>query len=124
MGDHHGFKRGHGRLLGAWEVRREVRRVEEMSNHLLRELGVGFAWHGSGVMASSTFPTACRSRRAHWGVGGGSMMAGGLSVITNGTWSEPVEGRGVSHEETRGERAVLAKARSRTEGLEMILNGK
>ena len=28
-------------MLGAWEVRREVRRVKEMSNHLLRELGVG-----------------------------------------------------------------------------------
>jgi len=40
-GDHHGFERGHRHLLRAWAVRREVRPVEEMSNHLLRELGVG-----------------------------------------------------------------------------------
>ena len=56
--------------------------------------------------------------------GGGSIIAGGFSVITHGTWSDPVEGRGVSHEETRGERAVLAKARSKTEGREMVSNGK
>jgi len=84
-GDHHGFERGHGRLLGAWEVRREVRRVEEMTNHLLRELGVGFAGHGSVVKASSAFPTAARSRRAQCGVGGGSMIAGGFSVIIHGS---------------------------------------
>ena len=52
------------------------------------------------------------------------MIAGGFSVITQGTWSEPVEGNGVSHEETRAERAEFAKARSRTEGLEMVSNGK
>jgi len=122
-GDHHGFERGHGRLLGAWEVRREVRRVEEMSNHQLRELGVGLAGQGSVVKVSSAFPTASRSRRAQSGVGGGSIIAGGFSVITHGTWSEPVEGRGVSHDETRGERAVFAKARSKTEGREMVSNG-
>jgi len=75
------------------------------------------------VKASSAFPTAFRSRRAQCGVGGGSIIAGGLSVITHGTWSEPVEGRGVSQEETREERAVFAKARSKTEGQEMLSNG-
>ena len=54
---------------------------------------------------------------------GGSITAGGFSVITHGTWSEPVEGRVVSHEETRGERAVFAKARSKTEGLVMVSKG-
>jgi len=111
-------------LLGAWEVRSEVRRVEEMSNHLLRELGVGLVGQGRVVKVSSAFPTACRSRRAQCGVGEGNIIAGGLSIITQGTWSEPVEGRGVSHDETRGERAVFAKARSRTEGLEVASNGK
>jgi len=123
-GDHHGFEGGPGRLLGAWEVRRQVRQVEEMSNHLLRELGVCLAGHGNGVKPSSALPTAWRSRRAQCGVGGGSMIAGGFSVITHGMWSEPVEGRGVSHEETRGERAVFAKAWSKTEGHEMVSNGK
>ena len=37
-------------MLGAWEVRRKVRRLEEMSNHLLRELGVGRAGQGNMVM--------------------------------------------------------------------------
>ena len=100
-----------------------VRRVEEMLNHLLRELGVGFAGQGSVVKESSAFPTASRSRRAQCGVGGGSVTAGGLRVSTHGTWSEPVEGRGVSHEETRGERELFVKARSKTEGREMASNG-
>jgi len=122
-GDHHGLERGHGPLLGACEVRRQVRRVEEMSNHLLRELGVGFAGQRSVAKASRAFFTASRSRRTQCGVGGGGIIAGGFSVIIHGTWSEPVEGRGVSHEETRGERVVFAKARSKTEGREMVSNG-
>jgi len=95
-----------------------------MSNHLLRELGVGLGRQGRVVKDSSAFPTALRSRRAQCGVGWGSIIAGGFSVITHGTWSEPVEGRGVYHEETRGERGVFAKARSKTEGHEIVSNGK
>jgi len=94
-----------------------------MSNHLLRELAVGLAGQGSVVNVSSAFLTASRSRRAQCGVGGGSIIMGGFSVITHGTWSEPVEGRVVSHEETREERALFAKARSKTEGREMASNG-
>jgi len=94
-----------------------------MSNHLLRELGVGLAGQGSVVKVSCAFPTASRSRRAQCGVGGGSKIPGGFRVITHETFSEPVEGRGVSHEETRGERAVFGKARSKTEGREMVSNG-
>ena len=74
-------------MLGAWEVRRKVRRLEEMSNHLLRELGVSLAGQGSVVKVSSSFPTVSMSRRAQCGVGGGSIITGGLSVITHGTWS-------------------------------------
>ena len=55
---------------------------------------------------------------------GGSITVGGFSVITHGTWSEPVEGRGVSHKETRGERVLFAKARSKTEEGETVSNGK
>ena len=94
-----------------------------MSHHLLRELGVGFGGQGSVVKDSSAFRTALRSKRAQCGVGGGSKIAGGFSVITHGTWSEPVVGRGVSHEETRGQRAVFAKARSKTENREIVSNG-
>ena len=94
-----------------------------MSNHLLRELGVGLAGWGNVEKVSSAFPTASRSRRAQCGVGGGTIIAGGFSVITHGTWSEPVEGRGVSHEAKRGARAVFAKVRSQTEGREMVSKG-
>jgi len=52
------------------------------------------------------------------------MIEGGFSVIIHGTWSEPLEGRGMFHMTTRGERAVFAKARSKMEGLEMVSNGK
>ena len=95
-----------------------------MSNHLLRELGVGLAGWGNTEKVSSAFPTASRSRRAQCGVGGRSIILGGFSAITHGTWSEPVEGRGVSHEETSGARAVFAKARSKTEGCETVSKGK
>jgi len=84
---------------------------------------VGFGGQGSVVKDSRAFPTAPRSRRAQCGVGGGSIITGGLSVITQGTWSEPVEGRGVSQEETRGERAVFAKAKSKTEGRVIVSKG-
>jgi len=99
--------------LGAREVRREVRLLEEMSNHLLSEIEVGLDEQAREVKLLRACPTACRLRRAQWGVGGGSMIAEGCSVITYGTWSEPVEGRGVFHEEMKGERAVFTKARSR-----------
>jgi len=94
-----------------------------MSNHLPRELGVGPSGQGCVVKVSSAFPTASRLRRAQCGVGGGNIIAGGFSVITHGTWSEQGEGRAVSHEEMREERAVFAKARSKTEGREMVSNG-
>jgi len=94
-----------------------------MSNHPLRELGLGLAGQGSVVQASSAFPTASRSRRAQCAVGRGSIIAGSLSVITHGMWSEPVKGRGVSHEQTKGEREVFAKARSKTEDRETVSKG-
>jgi len=94
-----------------------------MSNHLLRELGVGLTGQGNVVTVSSASRTAPRSRRAQCGVGGGSTIVGGFSVITHGTWSEPVEGRGVSHEETSGDRVVFAKAWSKIEGREVVSNG-
>jgi len=109
-------------LPEAWEVKRDVRRVEEMSNHLLRELSVSFPRQGCVVKAPSACPTTSRSR-SQCGIGGGRIIMGGFTVITHGTWSEPVEGRGVFHEETRGERAVFAKAGSKTEGREMVSNG-
>ena len=51
------------------------------------------------------------------GEGGGGRNLGEEKYITTGTWSEPVEGRGVSHAQKAGTNGELAKARSRTEGL-------
>ena len=45
-------------------------------------------------------------------------------MTTIGTWSEPVEGRGVSHEEKAGDTCLFAQARSRTEGLDEDAKGK
>jgi len=47
---------GTAACLGQWKVRREVRRVEEMSHHLLGELGVGLAGQGNVVKVSSASP--------------------------------------------------------------------
>jgi len=98
--------------------------VEEISHHLVREFGVGLAGQGSEAKSSSSCPTACQSRRAQCGVGGRIMIAGGCSVITHGTWSDPVKGRGMSYEETKGESVVCAKGKSKMEGLEMVSKGK
>ena len=54
-----------------------------------------------------------------FGVGSGGRNLGDQREIRTGTWSEPVEGRGVSHLSKVGARWELAKARSRTKGLDM-----
>jgi len=41
-----------------------------------------------------------------------------------GTWSDTVEESGVSKEQMKGEREEFAKARSRTNGLEIESKGK
>ena len=52
------------------------------------------------------------------------MIADSFRIITRRMLSKPVEGRGVSHKERWGERAVFAKARSKTEGREIVSNRK
>ena len=51
------------------------------------------------------------------GLGGGGDEIGWERRIVIGMWSEPVEGRGESHNLKKGTREGEAKARSRTEGL-------
>jgi len=58
--------------------------------------------------------------RCEWG----GIIAGGGSVTTHGTWYEPLKGRGLSHEETKGEREVFGKAGSRRDSREIVSNGK
>src|SRR5437588_6407947 len=59
---------------------------------------------------------AFQSVFAQLGEGGGGLRWGADSIIWMGRWSEPVEGRETSQEETKGVREELAKDRSRTEG--------
>ena len=56
------------------------------------------------------------------GVGGQNLEE--EKEITTGTWSEPLEGRGVSHTLKAGNNWELAKARSRTVGLREWAKGK
>jgi len=84
-GDHHGLNWGQGRFEGVWEVRRVVRRVEEMSHHLERALAVTLDGQGGREKSGSATSTHGQSRRAQYGMGGGSMMAGGRSMTTMGT---------------------------------------
>ena len=58
------------------------------------------------------------------GDGAGGRNLGEEKEITTGTWSEPVEGSGVSHALKAGNKGELAKARSRTEGLREWAKGK
>ena len=58
------------------------------------------------------------------GEGGGGEVNGCKSIIWTGTWSEPVEGRGVSHVWQKGSNKGEAKERSRTDGWPELLRGK
>ena len=83
--DHHGFERGDGHLVGACKISRVVSRVEEMSNYLARALGVVRAGQGGRENSRMSFLTEDQSIRAQWGVGGGSIIAGGWRVRVIGT---------------------------------------
>ena len=78
------------------------------------------AGQGEKVNSTSSCLTADKFRRAQCGVGGGSKAAGGCSMTTIGRWSDPVEGRAFSKEDTKGKRAVFAKAMSNTNSLVMV----
>ena len=65
-----------------------------------------------------------QSGLAQLGDGSGWRNLGEQKEITMATWSEPVEGRGVSHLQKAGNRWELAKARSRTEGLDECVKRK
>ena len=57
------------------------------------------------------------------GVGRGGNNAAVAKVIRIGTWSDPVDSKGVSHLVRNSVREAEAKARSRTDGLPIPLRG-
>ena len=58
------------------------------------------------------------------GEGGGGEVTGCASIIWTGTWSEPVEGRGMSHVWHKGSNEGESKERSRTAGRPEPRRGK
>jgi len=79
---------------------------------------------GGGIRAGRARRTVDQSVFDQLGEGAGSLNLGESRVISTGTWSEPVERRGVSHLETDGWSSSLAKEKSRTEGLALCAKGK
>ena len=76
-GDHHGLEQGLGLLMGAMVEIRDVRREDEISNHLAIELGVGRGG-GSGMVKSfSATDMEFQSRRSQCGIG----RANGSAVL-------------------------------------------
>ena len=102
--------------MGVWEVRRVVRRERCRSNQASRESLVGREGGGGTTKSLSSGARAGHSVKDQLREGGGGEVNGCESMIWTGTWSEPVEGRGVSHVWQKGSNKEEAKERSRTDG--------
>ena len=102
--------------MGVWEVRRVVSRRRCQSNQALNERLVGREGGGGTAKSLSSGARAGQSVRDQLGEGGGGEVLACESIIWIGTWSEPVEGRGVSHVWQKGSNEGEAKERSRTDG--------
>ena len=73
-----------------------VRRERCWSNQASRDGLVGREGGEGTVKSLSSGTRAGQSVRDQLGEGGGGEVSGYESIIWTGTWSEPVEGRGVS----------------------------
>ena len=123
-GVHHGLDRGEGLFIGVLEEIRALTLLQCTLNHSSNSLGEVEAGGGGGIRPGRTGRIASQSVLSQLGEGGGGLSWGELNVITTRTWSDPVERRGVSQEAKAGMRCRLAKARSRTEGLDEEVKGK
>ena len=74
-----------------------VRRERCRSNQAARDSVVGREGGGGTLKSLSSGTRAGQSVRDQLGEEGGGEVSGCESIIWTGTWSEPVEGRGVSH---------------------------
>jgi len=115
-GDHQVLKWWEGHELGVWCLRSAVRRSSALVSQSSKTFGEGHSGGGGTMkflmMGESSFQSVWSHLR---GEGAGS-EDGEASSIVMGTWSEPVEGREVSHPFTKGRSRGLAKVRSITEG--------
>ena len=102
--------------MGVWEVRRVVRRERCRSNQASRESLVGREGGGGTVKSLSSGTRVGQLVKDQLGEGEGGEVSGCESIIWTGTWSEPVEGRGVSYVWQKGSNKGETKERSRKNG--------
>jgi len=115
---------GDGRDTGVLEEMRVLTLLAWVSNHSSKVEDKQTDGGGGGVKEGRAGRILDQSVFDQLGEGGGSLNLGDSSVMSTGTWSEPVEGRGVSQRENEGKSGLLVKARSRTEGLVLYAKGK
>ena len=115
---------GDGRDTGVFEEMRVLTLLAWVSNHSSKVEDEQTDGGGGGTKEGRAGRILHQSVFDQLGEGGGSLNLGDSSVMSTGTWSEPDEGRGVSQRENDGKRGLLAKARSRTEGLALYAKGK
>ena len=115
---------GEGLEVGVLEETRVLILLEWVSNQSSKTDTGQEGGVGGGTREGSRGRMVGQSVLAQLGDGLGGRSQGEQKEIRIGTWSEPVEGRGVSHLLKAGDRGELAKARSRTEGLDVCVKGK
>ena len=114
---------GEGHHTGVLEEMRALTLLAWVTNHSSKTEGEQVVGGGGGVREVRAGRILAQSVFVQLGEGAGSLNLGESSVRSIGTWSEPVESRGVSHPVTEGKSGPLAKVRSRTEGLALCANG-
>ena len=123
-GDHHDLDLGEGLEVGVFVMTRDLILLEWTSNHSSK-IGTGQeGGGGGGTREGSWGRMASQSVLTELGTGTGGQNLGEQREIRMGTWSDPVEERGVSHLLKAGDTLELAKARSRTESLDECVKGK
>jgi len=115
---------GDGRDTGVLEEMRVLTLLAWVSNHSSKVEDEQIDGGGGGTRAGRAGRILDQFVFDQLGEGRGSLNLGDSSVMSTGTWSEPVERRGVSQRENKGKSGLLAKARSRTEGLALYAKGK
>jgi len=101
-----------------------VTRASCVSNQASKEAFVGKEGGGGINNSFRAGERESQSVRDQLATGGGGEEIGRAKVREIGTWFEPVEGRGVSHEQKKGNKSGHANERSITEGRVALSQGK
>ena len=115
---------GEGLEVGEYVVMSDLTLLEWAANHSSKTDTGQEGGGGGGTRAGSWGRMVFHSVLAQLGDGSGGRNLGEQNEIRIGTWSDPVEGRGVSYLLKAGKRWELAKARSRIEGLDVCVKVK